>query len=154
MPTIHLLIIGHGLQRKSFFRRIEHLGCSSFVSYLGECSREELANYYNAADLFVFPSISDTQAIVLYEALSEKLPIVAVQSIAAYNAIEESKNGMIVPLDVREFSNAVLKCLSSQNLLNPSLKDRYSIENTISKHFNLYEQIVYDFEKLHATKSC
>ena len=54
--------------------RLNHLGDS--VIFTGRLPRTQLGNVYNSADIFVFPSLTDTQGLVLNEAAHSGLPII------------------------------------------------------------------------------
>lgn len=58
---------------------------------------DDLATLYAHSDLFLFPSTTDTQGIVLAESLSQGLPIVALEGCGQRDAIIEGQNGFLVP---------------------------------------------------------
>jgi len=68
-----------------------------FIPFKG---KEELANYYLAADLFAILSRGDTWGLVVNEAMAYALPIVSSnRCIAGIELIENGKNGFVVSLD-------------------------------------------------------
>jgi glycosyltransferase involved in cell wall biosynthesis len=73
-------------------------GAPANVRFLGAVEREELVNWYAAADVFVLPSRSEPWGMVLNEAAAAGLPIVATDAVgAAYELVEDGANGFIVP---------------------------------------------------------
>jgi len=82
----------------------------------GIVSKEKLKDYYAAGDIFVYGSKSETQGMVLTEAMYMGLPIVAVKSTGAIDIIEEDKTGFLVPEDAGEFARAVQKLINDKNL--------------------------------------
>lgn len=65
------------------------------VNYLGLLEREELARVYAAADVFVFPSRTDTFGLVLLEAMACGLPVAAYPVTGPRDVIGDSKAGVL-----------------------------------------------------------
>jgi glycosyltransferase involved in cell wall biosynthesis len=65
------------------------------VNYLGVLEREELATVYAAADVFVFPSKTDTFGLVLLEAMACGLPVAAYPVTGPRDVIADSKAGVL-----------------------------------------------------------
>jgi glycosyltransferase involved in cell wall biosynthesis len=65
------------------------------VNYLGLLEREELARVYAAADVFVFPSKTDTFGLVLLEAMACGLPVAAYPVTGPRDVIADSKAGVL-----------------------------------------------------------
>jgi glycosyltransferase involved in cell wall biosynthesis len=65
------------------------------IVFAGKLPREELGSIYASADLFVFPSMTDTQGLVLHEAAQAGLPIVMIDE-AVTEVVRGSENGIIV----------------------------------------------------------
>ena len=65
------------------------------VNYLGLLDREELAKVYAAADVFVFPSKTDTFGLVLLEAMACGLPVAAYPVTGPRDVIADSKAGVL-----------------------------------------------------------
>jgi len=58
----------------------------------------ELAEHYASADLFLFPSLTETFGNVVTEAMASGLPVVAFDDAAAHEHIRSGENGILVPL--------------------------------------------------------
>ncbi|WP_420992717.1 glycosyltransferase family 4 protein [Cupriavidus sp. 30B13] len=71
------------------------------VSYLGVLSQPELAKVYASADVFVFPSRTDTFGLVLLEALASGLPVAAYPVTGPIDVLGESRAG-VMHEDLRE----------------------------------------------------
>ena len=82
-PGVHLLIVGDGPDRARLER---NLGGPS-VTFTGNLHGQALANAYAAADVFVFPSMTETLGLVLLEALASGLPVVAADTAASREAL-------------------------------------------------------------------
>jgi glycosyltransferase involved in cell wall biosynthesis len=67
------------------------------VRLLGHLSPIELARWYRASHLFVFPSVNEGLARVLFEAMSSGLPVVATERSGAEDCITQGIEGNVVP---------------------------------------------------------
>jgi glycosyltransferase involved in cell wall biosynthesis len=83
------LVVGDGPQMTELKRRYPD------AHFAGEKHGEELARYYAAADLFVFPSRTDTFGLVLLEALASGLPVAAYPVPGPLDVIDGSGAGAL-----------------------------------------------------------
>jgi glycosyltransferase involved in cell wall biosynthesis len=74
---VQLLLVGEGSLRERLEQQVMELGMNHSVKFLGRLSPEEVAGCMAAADLFVLPSLSEPFGIVLLEAMSQGLPVIA-----------------------------------------------------------------------------
>lgn len=65
------------------------------VNFVGRKSGEELASYYASADVFVFPSLTDTFGLVMLEALASGVPVAAYPVTGPVDVIGESGTGCL-----------------------------------------------------------
>ena len=73
---------------------------------------EDLAAHYASADLFLFPSLSETYGNVVAEAMASGVPVVAYRSAAAAELVVDGGNGRVVaPGDEKAFVDAALWAL-------------------------------------------
>ena len=77
-PSARLVIVGDGPHRAELELRCEGEPWHGRVQFVGELPQRELGPYYRDADLFVFASTTETQGLVLLEALAHGLPVAAV----------------------------------------------------------------------------
>ncbi len=89
----HVVLVGEGPDRG----RLEEVFAGSRVTFAGVLRGEELAEAYAAADVFVFPSDTDTLGLVLLEAMATGLPIVAMDSPAARTVLAACPDRVLVP---------------------------------------------------------
>jgi glycosyltransferase involved in cell wall biosynthesis len=76
--SLRLILVGDGPYRSECRRLVRRAGIGDRVRFEGFIARQDVDKYYAAADLFVFPSISETQGLVIQEAMMYGLPAVAV----------------------------------------------------------------------------
>ncbi len=80
LPETQLLLVGSGPLADALRNQARADGLESAVHFAGSVPHDELPAYYAAADVFVFPSGSETQGLVLAEAFGAGLPVVALDS--------------------------------------------------------------------------
>lgn len=80
-------------------------------------------DFYAAGDIFVYASKSETQGMILTEAMYAGLPIVAVRAPGARDIIQDGETGFLVPENIGEFFQSVQKLID-----NPELRMKFSEE--------------------------
>jgi len=97
MSEIFWLITGEGPALASLKREVAALGLSRNVRFLGYLDRSrELIDCYAAADAFVFSSVTETQGLVLLEAMAMGVPVVALSAMGTADILA-SRRGAVVP---------------------------------------------------------
>jgi len=91
--TVRLLLVGEGDERPVLEQKIEALGLQDNVTLVGAVSPETIPDYYQMADVFVFASKSETQGMVILEAMAAGLPVVAVRSSGTDDVIQDGQTG-------------------------------------------------------------
>jgi len=77
-PDARLAIVGCGPHEDALRAQAGALACASRIEFTGALDKPELGSYYRAADAFAFASTTETQGLVLVEALAHGLPVAAV----------------------------------------------------------------------------
>ncbi len=116
-PTARLALVGRGTQDQVLRAAARHLAAAKRVHFVGGVPPPYVANYYRAADLFVFASTTETQGLAVVEALASGLPVVAVRAPGVEEAIIDGVAGLLVPEDVGTFGSAVLELLGDPALV-------------------------------------
>jgi 1,2-diacylglycerol 3-alpha-glucosyltransferase len=86
------------------------------VVFLGYLSGEDWRDCYASADLFTFASVTETQGLVVTEAMAAGLPVVAVGRMGVKNVMSEQKGGILTEPDEAEFGEAVRRMLTNKEL--------------------------------------
>ncbi len=110
--NVGLLIFGKGPDRLELELLASRLGIRDRVVFGGFLDQREVAAAYRLGDVFAFPSPSDTQGIVLYEAQAAGLPIVATRSMASRAAVVDGENGLFADDDPTAFADALERVLA------------------------------------------
>jgi glycosyltransferase involved in cell wall biosynthesis/predicted metal-dependent phosphoesterase TrpH len=113
-PRLHLVLAGGGPEQERLRERIgEH------ASFLGWLEGAELARVYASADVFLFPSATDTFGQVILEAQASGLPVVAVAAGGPLSLVEDRVTGLLRPADAERLASALVELASS-----PLLRER------------------------------
>ncbi len=91
LPNTRLVIVGDGPFRSELQRRCAGLP----VHFTGYLKGDDLATAYASADVFVFPSDTDTFGQVVQEAMASALPVVAARAGGALDLIHHGQNGYL-----------------------------------------------------------
>lgn len=111
-PNSELWILGDGPMRNEAQQLARQLGIGDRVRFFGFVERRELNRYYGAADVFTFCSKTETQGLVVTEAMTYGLPAVVVSGGGAQDSVDDGVNGYVVENSEIEVSQAVLKLFS------------------------------------------
>ncbi|HYZ16573.1 MAG TPA: glycosyltransferase [Candidatus Acidoferrum sp.] len=141
IPDVHLAIVGEGPHRPALAERTAELRVSERVHFTGALSRERLPDVYASADAFVFPSLTETQGLVLAEALAAGLPIVAADSEVSREVVGRERVAAAEPLAIAAaLVNALRRGrdLSAVHLAH----ERYTVDLQARRVLELYREVL------------
>jgi glycosyltransferase involved in cell wall biosynthesis len=117
VPDAMLVIAGEGPAQGALQRQVEELGLRDDVKFVGYLDRNEsLLDCYAAADVFVFASRTETQGLVLLEAMAQGAPLVSTAELGAKSILTKGCGALVVRENVDEFASAVIRVLRDANL--------------------------------------
>lgn len=125
-PCFKHLLIGTGPEREVMEKLVNDSGLADSVEFMGSLPNESLNAYYTAADLFLFSSKTETQGIVLNEAMAGGTPVVAVQASGVCDVVKNGINGYLTDECPEAFAKAVQYLLNDENLYNNTCKNAYA----------------------------
>jgi glycosyltransferase involved in cell wall biosynthesis len=111
-----LLMIGDGHQRERLQKRIDDLDLGRHFFLIGAVPPEEMALYYRLGDLFLFASKSETQGMVILEAMAAGLPVVAVRSSGIDDVVRQGYSGFKTPEKLEPWCARVAQLLEDEPL--------------------------------------
>lgn len=109
----HCLLIGDGEEKDALQQRIDQHQLSDCVQLVGPVPPDEMAIYYQLGDAFIFASKSETQGMVILEAMAARLPVVAVRSSGIDDVVREGYNGYKTREDRNEWIDRVQQLLEN-----------------------------------------
>lgn len=110
------LMIGDGHQRDRLQQKIDDLGLNRHFTLVGAVPPDEMANWYRLGDAFLFASKSETQGMVILEAMAAGLPVVAVRSSGIEDVVRDGHNGFKTPEKQDKWVQAVKRLLEEDEL--------------------------------------
>jgi 1,2-diacylglycerol 3-alpha-glucosyltransferase len=111
VPRARLLIVGHGKEAERLRRRAGTLAAAGGVQFLGARAHDTLPICYQAADLFLFASETETQGLVLAEAAACGLPAVAVDASGCDEVVRDGETGLLTKSDPTALAEAAIGLL-------------------------------------------
>ena len=121
-PDAVLLIAGNGPDLDYFQDEARKAGVQDSCVFSGYMERGELALAYTIAEVFMFPSLTDTQGLVTLEAMLSGTPVVAIGALGTLMVMGGDNGGFMVKNDAcqevvcAEFTARVLELLEDQDL--------------------------------------
>lgn len=148
-PDILLVVTGEGPAEGSLHKLAKTLDIEKNVQFIGYLDRiKELNACYESADIFVFASKSETQGLVILEAMAQSTPVVAIAELGTASILIEGKGALIAPDDTVKFAERV-----HQLLLNPEHRfelgnraksyalDKWTAKLQAQRMIKFYEQV-------------
>jgi glycosyltransferase involved in cell wall biosynthesis len=149
-PDSVFLVAGGGPSERAMREAMSRHGVQDRFVLLGTLTRNELADVYAAMDVFAFASQSETQGMVLTEAMAASTPVVAVDAPGVREIMRDGENGLMIP---REEKAAFVEALTRlhdaadeqyegwrQGALHTA--EKFSMRNTATQAITLYERLI------------
>lgn len=95
-PNAHFLVVGGGPSEEEIVGVFSEAGLAERLQRTGPLKGQELADAYDAMDVFAFSSQSETQGMVLAEAMMQALPVVALDAPGARDVVTDGHNGRLL----------------------------------------------------------
>lgn len=148
--SAHFLIVGSGPLDDQLSRLFAASGLAARLHMPGTLQGGPQRDAYAAMDAFVFASTSETQGMVLTEAMAAGVPVIAVDANGTREVVRDGKNGRLLPRqDSRDFVSALqwLRDLSPpqrRELREQALctAEDFSMENCVERALQLYRPLL------------
>jgi glycosyltransferase involved in cell wall biosynthesis len=146
-PSTRIIVVGDGPLMPELKAQAGELGIGQSVSFLGYSG--DLVSIYSALDVFVLPSRYEGFPIALLEAMAMGIPVVATNILGNTDAVEDARNGLLVPYDSpQELASAILQLLSDDRLRNAlrenarnRVRECYTREKFVARVESLYARL-------------
>jgi L-malate glycosyltransferase len=144
-PNVKLYIIGDGEEKKNLKDLVGKLGVVSQVTFLGGVNREQLRYHLSLANCFVLPSDMETFGVVLIEAMSMGLPLIATKCGGPEDIISEGI-GLLCEKNEVSLSNAMQEIYYNYDQFSKEYIRNYCIntfsnKSVLQKLLSLYSEV-------------
>jgi glycosyltransferase involved in cell wall biosynthesis len=114
VPRVVMIVAGEGPALAHCKSLVASLGLGNHVRFVGYLSRDsELLDCYRAGDLFVFSSRTETQGLVLLEAMALGVPVVSTAYMGTADIVKPERGARAAPDDEEGFAAIVMELLAN-----------------------------------------
>lgn len=111
-PDVLMVFAGEGPALNSLQHAAARAGLAKHLLFVGYLSRDrELPDCYAAADVFLFASRTETQGLVLLEAMACGTPVVTTAHMGTAAIMADGRGGLVAAEDIKDFAEKVLVLL-------------------------------------------
>ncbi|MCF8461084.1 MAG: glycosyltransferase family 4 protein [Flavobacteriales bacterium] len=147
ITDIQLQLLGDGSERKNLEKFVQENNLSNHVQFLGYVDNPEL--YMNKADVLVHSAIDEPFGLILLEAMSSQLPIIAFRSGGIPEIVEHGKTGYLTDVNnVEDFAQRILELKNNPELTTQLGKagqnavSKFSIDKYVGQIETLYFKLL------------
>ncbi len=115
-PQTHLVLVGKGPQENTLRKMSYEMGLADKVTFTGVLSRQDIVHCYASSNLFVFPSVTETQGLVIGEAKATGLPVVAIRAFGPAEMVAHNEDGILTDPSIPAFTEAIMTILDDKKL--------------------------------------
>ena len=148
-PKAHLVMVGDGTAREKLEKMIKRKKLDSQTHFIGRVIGDDLSQIYRTGTVFVITSKTETQSIVLMEAMASGLPAIAVNAGAVTELVKDGENGFIFePNDTAGIASGIYTIISNKELREKMSKNalkmiaKHDINYTLSRFEKIYNNVL------------
>ncbi|MBV6649647.1 MAG: glycosyltransferase [Hoeflea sp.] len=151
-PQAHVLVVGDGPSRRSMAEAFERAAMKDRAHFAGVLRDNALADAYAAMDVFAFSSLSETQGLVLVEAMTAGCPVVALDAPGARDVVTDRVNGRLLDAGTSASGFAVAlwdvagtagsRDFQTLKQAAQETAAAYTIERTVARTRNYYLEVL------------
>ena len=149
VADVLFVIAGEGPARAHLEQEVKRLALDQHVRFIGYLDRHtELNNCYRAADIFIFSSRTETQGLVLLEAMAQGVPLVSTAELGTRDVLQDGAGVWIAQEELSDFSSNVVKMLghtqarSELGELGRAYANEWSAAKQAKKMLAFYDTVI------------
>lgn len=150
IPDVMLILAGEGPAQEHLKSRSISLDLTDNVEFVNYLDRDtELKDCYCAGDVFVFASRTETQGLVLLEAMALGVPVVSTAVLGTVDILQPGMGALVADENLDNFSSKVITLLRDEELRRRKSKEAieyahtWSAEDTTLRLVEFYEDILW-----------
>ncbi len=143
------VVVGEGDAQTELQNLAHELNVADKTFFLGALTGKELVSAYKSADVFMFASTTETQGMVVVEAMACELPVVAISAPGVRDCVMNGENGYLVEEgQIDDFAERVLTLIHEPELLTRLRRKaketarRFSLARTTAQLERVYKRLV------------
>ncbi|HIE30740.1 TPA: glycosyltransferase family 4 protein [Candidatus Poribacteria bacterium] len=144
-------IVGDGPMREELLQLAAKLKVSHKLNFVGAVPYEQLAKYYQKADIFVLSSLAEGMPLVVLEAMASGLPIIASKVQGIEDLVKVNRNGyLFTPGNWRSLARHIVAVLNdgrrrlTMGQESIRLVQKYDWSNIAKAYLEIYRHILFD----------
>ncbi len=150
VPRARFLVVGAGPSEEEIRSVFQEQGLVDRVHVAGTLQGKPLANAYRAIDAFAFASFTETQGMVLAEAMAAGVPVVAVDGPGTREVVRDGENGRLLPEEDEGAFASALRSLAEapadrrRAMADAARRtaDAFSVDRCTDRLVGLYRQLL------------
>ena len=104
---------------------------------------EKVGKYFNASDIFLYPTLADNCPLTVLEAISCWLPVLSFNTWWVTELVEHKKNGYIAPYkDYEELKKWFEWIVKNKNILEIKLDNKFTQKSMVNQYMDLYQSLI------------
>ena len=145
VPNILFVVVGSGPAEGYYEKLVKKHGIESLFTFVSGVQPDGVLTFYQNADVFVFPSMFETQGVSGIEALACGLPVAGADYLAIPDFVKNGKTGYLFrPKSVNECTRAVVKAIRNRKRMrNNAIRfaKRYELKANVTELVELYGSV-------------
>jgi len=145
IPNIRFVIVGSGPAEEYYKKIVRKQNIEPLFVFVSGVQPNEVLTFYQNADIFVFPSIFETQGLAGIEAMACGLPVAGADYLAIPEFVKNGKTGYLFnPKNVKECAEAVIKAIQNRKKMKKNAINYaklYEVKKNASRLLNLYKHV-------------
>ncbi|MDI9432796.1 MAG: glycosyltransferase [Planctomycetota bacterium] len=149
-PQGRFLVVGSGPSDQEVRHIFQRVGHTDRLHLVGSLEGQALTDAYHGMDCFVFASCTETQGMVLTEAMASGRPVVGIDAPGVREVVEDRRNGRLLPSQdvpafaeaVREMAQAKPEQVHAYRRAARATAAEFSMETSAQKLASVYEKVL------------
>jgi len=149
-PEVHCLVVGTGPSEADIRAIFAQAGVTERLHLDGIQTKQTLADAYHAMDVFAFASTSETQGMVITEAMAAGRPVVALDASGVREVVKDRVNGRLLAEENTTTLVGALQWVAEQSTQKTlalaqaarETAERYSMPNTANRALDCYQELL------------
>ena len=153
--NFRLIMLGFGADENAIKLYIKKSGLKDYVIWTGKIlDRQEIKGYYGISDILLFPSVFDTNGLVVREAAACATPSLLVRDSCASEGITDGETGFFCMESAHSIASVLAGIMDNKQLLNTVGKNAQeqiylSWDDAVKRAYDRYQIVIENFNRKH-----